>query len=129
MSKMNELATTLDDLVSAAIQMKMCAQDLITAANALRAYYEPTSAEAPEAASKKPPTREKPKAHEPEPPAEEPAPAYTKEEIRGMLSALAGNGYREEAKALVAKYANGGSLSEIDPARYPELAEEVEQYG
>ena len=58
----------------------------------------------------------------------EPSPTFQKEEIRAMLAALADNGHREEAKALVQKYANGGSFSNIDPARYPELAEEVKQY-
>ena len=56
------------------------------------------------------------------------APQYSKEEIRAMLAGLADNGHREEAKALVQKYADGGSFSNIDPARYPELAEEVKQY-
>ena len=51
----------------------------------------------------------------------------TKEETRAMLADLAQNGHREEAKALVAKYANGGSFSDIDPERYPELAEEVKK--
>ena len=60
----------------------------------------------------------------PEPRPEEP-PAYKKEDIRAMLAALAVDGHRDEAKALVAKYADGGSLSGIDPARYPEIAEEV----
>ena len=58
----------------------------------------------------------------------EPSPTFQKEEIRAMLAALADNGHREEAKALVQKYANGGSFSNSDPARYPELAEEVKQY-
>lgn len=58
----------------------------------------------------------------------EEAPQYSKEEIRAMLAGLADSGHREEAKALVQKYADGGSFSGIDPARYPELAEEVKQY-
>lgn len=56
---------------------------------------------------------------------QESPPTYTKEAVRGMLSDLAGSGHREEAKALVHKYAGGGSFSDIDPGRYPELAEEV----
>ena len=58
----------------------------------------------------------------------EESPQYSKEKIRAMLAGLADNGHREEAKALVQKYANGGSFSNIDPARYSELAEEVKQY-
>lgn len=51
----------------------------------------------------------------------------TKEEARAILANLAQSGHREEAKALVAKYASGGSFSDIDPERYPELAEEVKK--
>ena len=59
----------------------------------------------------------------------EPSPPVrlTKEEARAMLANLAQSGHREEAKALVVKYANGGSFSDIDPERYPELAEEVKK--
>ena len=128
MSKMNELATVLDDLVSAATQLKMCAQDLLTASNLLRGLFESEDAEEPKPPKKKPSPRKVPEPEPeplPEPPETPPQPAYTKEQIRGMLSDLAGNGHREEAKALVSQYANGGSFSDIDPARYPELAEEV----
>ena len=71
-----------------------------------------------------------PTENEPAPPAAEPeapAPAMTKEEARAILANLAQSGHREEAKALVAKYASGGSFSDIDPERYPELAEEVKK--
>ena len=128
MSKMNELATVLDDLASAATQLKMCAQDLLTASNLLRGLFEAEDAEEPKPPQKKPSPRKAPEPEPeplPEPPETPPQPAYTKEQIRGMLSDLAGNGHREEAKALVSRYANGGSFSDIDPARYPELAEEV----
>lgn len=134
MSKMNELATVLDDLVSAATQLKMCAQDLLTASNRLRGLYETEDAEEPQPPRKKTSPRKVPEPEsetelqpESEPQAPPPEPEYTKEQIRGMLSDLAGNGHREEAKALVSRYANGGSFSDIDPARYPELAEEVQK--
>lgn len=136
MSKMNDLATALDDLVAAANQLKICAQDLLTASNRLRDQYETEEAEGPKPTKKKPAARKAPEPEQaetapeqqaPEPQAEAPAPEYTKEQIRGMLSDLAGNGHREEAKALVSKYANGGSFSDIDPARYPELAQEVQE--
>ena len=78
-----------------------------------------------------------PTEHEPEPeeagqkepslPAHVPPAPLSKEEARAMLADLAQSGHREEAKALVAKYANGGSFSDIDPERYPELAEEVKK--
>ncbi len=132
MSKMNDLATALDDLVNVATQLKTCAQDLITVTNQLRRLYEAEDTEEPGTSKKKPASRKletepEPKPQTPELPAGAPAPEYTKEQIRGMLSDLAGAGHREEAKALVSKYANSGSFSDIDPARYPELAEEVKK--
>ena len=60
----------------------------------------------------------------------EPAPpkAYTKEEVRAILADLSQNGFRNEAKALVRKYSDGGSLTDIDPANYPDLVAEAEGY-
>ena len=43
-----------------------------------------------------------------------------------MLADLSQSGHRDEAKALVKKYADGGSLTDIDPARYPDLVQEVQ---
>lgn len=40
-----------------------------------------------------------------------------------MLADLSQSGHRDEAKALVKKYADGGSLTDIDPARYPDLVQ------
>ena len=123
MSKMNDLAQLLDELAATGKTLKACADSLFKTTKALRAGL--PAGDEPTAASDSPP--EAPPV--PEPPASpEPAPPeYTKEQIRGMLSGLAGDGHREEAKALVSKYANGGSFSDIDPARYPELAEEVQK--
>lgn len=139
MSKMNDLATLLDDLAGTAVQLKMCVQDLLTAANRMRDCLPPSGEDEPEPKAEKPaPEPEAPKPRprrprtqpEPEPEPETPAaPQYTKEQIRAMLADLADRGHRDEAKALVAKYASGGSFSDIDPAKYPELADEVKQYG
>lgn len=68
------------------------------------------------------PEQEPEKAPEPEAPAPK---TYTKEEVRAMLADLSQSGHRDEAKALVKKYADGGSLTDIDPARYPDLVQEV----
>lgn len=136
MSKMNALAMALGDLITAGNHMQMCAQKLQSASDWLRSLCEAEETEEPKTPKKKATAK---KATEPEettpepepqatdPTPEQPAPEYTKEQIRGMLSDLAGNGHREEAKALVSKYANGGSFSDIDPARYPELAQEVQK--
>lgn len=54
---------------------------------------------------------------------------YTKEDVRAVLAAKsnADNGkYRNEVKALVKKYANGGSLTNVSEDDYPSLLAEVE---
>lgn len=132
MSRMNDLATILDELTSAATQLKMIAQDLMSLSAELHdtlllaASEEPAR---PEQNNDPPEGADEPENNYPQPKASPGAapdePPYTKEAIRAMLADLARDGRREEAKALVAKYANGGSFSDIDPARYPELAEEV----
>ena len=118
MSKMSDLIQTLDDLTA-------CGETLIRTATAIREMFkgEPqlTSARDPDL-----PWDEKPE-EEGAPEASAKA-TYTKEEVRAMLAELAQSGHREEAKALVKKYANGGSLTDIDPASYPELAEEAQKY-
>ena len=149
MSKMNDLATVLDELASTAIHLKMCAQDLLTATTLLRDSLDNPGESEPEAIPEKPspalePEATAPKARKPRVQKEQPEPApqpeptpepaaevpqFSKQQIRAMLADLATNGHRDEAKALVAKYANGGSFSDIDPAHYPELADEVKQYG
>lgn len=114
MSKMNDLATILDDLVTAANQLKMCAQDLVTATNRLRDTCETEPPEEAKPARKKPAAKNEPKTEsstetQPEAPAAEPVPAYTKEQIRGMLADLAGSGHRDEARELVSRYSGGGT--------------------
>ena len=54
---------------------------------------------------------------------------YTKEEVRSVLAGLAQNGYREESKALVRRYADGGSLTDVPPERYADLIREAEEIG
>ena len=138
MSKMNDLSTLLTELSQTGQQLMEAGRTLMLTASRIQDCFPVSEDNEPEPKPKgrKPRKEPEPISSEPapEPPAEtEPeapaAPEYTKEEIRGMLSDLAGNGHRDEAKALVAKYANGGSFSDIDPAKYPELAEEVKQYG
>ena len=129
MSKMNDLNTLLAELTQTGQQLMEAGRTLMLTASRMQDCL-PIGEGSPK--GKKPRKEPEPVNSEPapEPAPETPAePAYTKEEIRGMLSALAGNGHREEARALVAKYSAGGSFSDIDPAKYPELAEEVKQYG
>ena len=126
MSKMNDLTTLLAELTQTGLQLMEAGRTLMLTASRMQDCL-PAGEGSPKG---KKPRKEPEPEPAPEPAPETPAePAYTKEEIRGMLSALAGNGHREEARALVAKYSAGGSFSDIDPAKYPELAEEVKQYG
>ena len=142
MSKMNNLAGLLDEQdAAAADQRAKVLNELDAAAENLKSAGEHLQAALPALHwLLVGDTPEKPGTREPSPtfPDQENAqqgtrgptfPALSKEEVRGMLSGLAGRGFREEAKALVAKYSGGGSFSDIDPARYPELAEEVRAFG
>jgi len=111
MSKMSELSMLIDNLIS-------CGETLTETAKALRAYYSDTGEE-------KPAVQEKPKK-------EEPAPTYSKEAVRGILAKKANeaNGqYKAEVKAIVKKYGNGGSLTDVDAKDYAALVAEVEGIG
>lgn len=135
MSKMNELATILDELRESGKQMILLGERITTTVHALALSLgetEQPETEPPQEPTPKSTTQKKPRKPQPEQPAPENEPAgtgetipITKEQMRAMLSGLAGSGHRDEAKALVAKYGNGGSFSDIDPSAYPQLAEEV----
>ena len=116
MSKMSELFTTLDELVQVAKNLIECGEALIRIVKHVKEIFsedEPTAVAAPD----------------PEPVAVEAPPRqYTKEEVRAVLAGISQAGFRNEAKALVKKYGNGGSLTDIDPEDYPALIEEAEQY-
>jgi hypothetical protein len=105
MSKMSELSQVLDELVS-------CGEKMIQVANAIRECF---SEEAPQSE----PVKEE----------ETKTPSYTKEEVRGLLAdkaAEAGGQYKAQVKALVKKYSNGGSLTDIPADSYPALVKEME---
>ena len=114
MSKMSELSQVLDELIS-------CGEKLIKLAKAIRECFTPDAAiEEP-----RPVVEAKPaaKAEIPVPP------SYSKEDIRGMLAAKASeeNGrYKSDVKAIVKKYGNGGTLTDIPAESYPELVKELE---
>ena len=119
MSKMRELATALDEISEVGHRLMACGEDLIRAVARVKDCFTDDSAEVQ--------PQESAEAHESAP--EQPAPkTYTKEEVRAMLASLSQSGFRAEAKALVKKYSNGGSLTDIDPADYPELVKEAKQY-
>lgn len=120
MSKMSELSKLLNDLID-------CGRKLTETAQALKDFYsspdeEPTA---------KPATKSKKK--EPEPAKEEePAKTYTKEDVRAILSAKANEEdgrFKADVKAIVKKYGNGGSLTNVDAKDYAALVEEIGQIG
>lgn len=119
MSRMSELAQTLDDLTEVGQRLMACGEDMIRAAARVKDCFSDGSAEA----------QPQDPVKEPESEAKAPAPkTYTKEEVRALLANLSQSGFRSEAKALVRKYSDGRSLTDINPARYPELMEEARKY-
>ena len=61
-----------------------------------------------------------------------PAKTYDKEEIRALLAAKAAESdgiYRAQVRDLVKKYGNGGSLTDVDPKNYADLAADTEAIG
>lgn len=110
MSKMSELSQVLDELIS-------CGEKMIETANAIKECF---SEEAPAAEPVKAETSVKKEAK---------APAYTKEDVRKLLAAKAnesGGQFKAQVKAIVKKYANGGSLTDIPADSYPAVVQEVE---
>lgn len=121
MSKMSELSALLDNLIS-------CGETLAETGRALKDFYsgtdEPATAAKSKAKEKKAPAREA----EPEAP-KEGTTHYSKEDVRGILAAKAneaGGRFKTEVKALVKKYGNGGSLTDVPDESYPALIKEVE---
>ena len=110
MSKMSELPQVLDDLIS-------CGEQLIQTANAIKECFTET------AESTEKPKKEA-KASEPE------VCPYSKEEVRALLAAKAkeaGGQFKTQVKAIVKKYGNGGSLTDVPTESYPALVSEVEE--
>ena len=99
MSKISELAQTIEELRSAAAAIK----------NAAEWLAEQFSAEAPA-------QEEKPA----------PEPALTPEEVRAVLAEFSRVGHTAEVRSLLLKF-GANKLSEVDPANYNALLREVEE--
>ena len=114
MSKMSELSQVLDDLIS-------CGEKMIQTANAIKECFSEEAA--PAAEPKKKLAKKEAKAPEPE------TLSYSKEDVRAILAAKAneaGGQFKAQVKAIVKKYADGGSLTDVPADSYPALVEEVE---
>lgn len=127
MGKMNELSMLLDDLIT-------CGTKLTETAIALKEFYSSGTVEQP--LSDRKPSSAKESSKKQEAPAQTPDPApakeYSKEDVRRILAAKANEAegiYKSQVKALVQKYGNGGSLTDVKPEDYAALAQEAEGIG
>lgn len=116
MSKMSELSQVLDELIS-------CGEKMIQTANAIKECFSEgaPAKEAEPAAPEKSATKA---------PAKEATPSYSKEDVRALLAAKAneaGGRYKAQVKAIVRKYADGGTLTSIPAESYAALVKEVEE--
>lgn len=132
MSKMSELSMMLDDLIA-------CGTKLAETAMALKDFYSSDEQEQPapdkKTSGKKASKKQESPAQAPDPdpaPQPEPAKEYSKEDVRRILAAKANEAegiYKAQVKALVQKYGNGGSLTDVKPEDYAALAQEAEGIG
>ena len=114
MSKMSELSQVLDDLIS-------CGEKMIQTANAIKECFTADDAPAAEPEKKAKPAKKEAKVPE--------AKTYSKEDVRALLASKAneaGGQFKAQVKAIVKKYADGGSLTDIPAESYPALVKEVE---
>lgn len=113
MSKMNELSMMIDNLIT-------CGETLAETGRVLKDFYSRADEPAPEEKTKGKKTPAAEKKEEPQ---------YSKEDVRGILARKANEAegrFKTEVKALVRKYGNGGSLTDVPAESYPALVKEVE---
>ena len=116
MSKVKQLSTAIDELIEAGKTLTEVGLDL-------KQYFTATAEQVSETKE----TKETPAAT-----AEEIATTISFEEVRKILSAKASadNGkYKNELKALVAKYSNTGTLKGVPEDKYQSLIAEAEVIG
>ena len=118
-----KLVQSLRDLVKILDDLTTCGEMAIQTASAIMECF--SEDEAPAAIPEKKSKPAKKEAKGPEPALK----TYSKEDVRALLAAKAnesGGQFKAQVKALVKKYANGGSLTDIPEDQYPALVEEVE---
>ena len=118
-----KLIQSLRDLVKILDDLTTCGEMAIQTASAIMECF--SEDEAPAAIPEKKSKSAKKEAKAPEPALK----TYSKEDVRALLAAKAnesGGQFKAQVKALVKKYANGGSLTDIPEDQYPALVEEVE---
>lgn len=123
MGKMNELSMMIDALIT-------CGEILAETGRALKDFYSKADEPAPAEKPKGKKTASAEKKEEPNFAAKMAKPQYSKEDVRSILTKKANEAegrFKTEVKALVRKYADGGSLTDVPAESYPALVEEVER--
>ena len=118
-----KLVQSLRDLVKILDDLTTCGEMAIQTASAIMECFSEDEAPAVIPEKKSKPAKKEAKAPEPA------VKTYSKEDVRALLAAKAnesGGQFKAQVKALVKKYANGGSLTDIPEDQYPALVEEVE---
>lgn len=122
MSKMSELSSVIDDLITCgegilnAVQdLTSCAQGMIKAAKELKEIFSTENFPEPKALSVSKPLAVETK-------------TYTKEDVRGILAAKSASGYGKEVKALLSKY-GADKLSAVEAKDYAAIVAEAEVIG
>lgn len=118
-----KLVQSLRDLVKIMDDLTTCGEMAIQTASAIMECFSEDEAPAAIPEKKSKPAKKEAKAPEPA------VKTYSKEDVRALLAAKAnesGGQFKAQVKALVKKYANGGSLTDIPEDQYPALVEEVE---
>ena len=115
MGKMSELAAVVEDLSVIGKTLVGVGEDLIRTAARVRECFSEDECAAAVQRDNSP---------LPDPGARK---AWTTEEVRARLIELAKAGYLEEIKTLVKRYADGGNLTNVNPAQYSALMMEVEK--
>ena len=122
MSKMNKLASVIDDLITSgegilkAVQdLTSCAQGIVNAAKELKEIFSTENLPEPKALSVVEPAAVKTK-------------TFTKEDVRGILAAKSASGYGKEVKALLSKY-GADKLSAVESKDYASIVAEAEVIG
>jgi len=110
MSKMAEMAQTIEELRSAAASINAAADWL---------YQQFSGDDAPEQKAPEAPAKAK---------KEKPKPEIKLEDVRAVLAEKSRAGHTAEVRALLKKY-GAAKLSEIDPANYEALMKDAEVIG
>ena len=126
MSKIKNLAMTLDEIIAAGdelvVSVKKTASTAEIILNAVKELKELFSSEAAAAIPQQTAAKEEPKQEA------KPAPetkTYSFQEVRGIMAGLSGQGKKAEAKQLLTKY-GASRLSEVKPENYAALVKDAE---